>query len=163
MKILSSNSQQTITDEKLDSAKLNDIYHSTSAEEMQLKIAMYGKKLSILDIIWLIDCVVYHASFWPHTLDRYNALCDLIKKDKDVRAIALSPKVISSCVKHSNSLEDYNNSTIDDYASLVPGKQMQIYYYIKIVEHILRLKLKRELANNRKIAKEYRETHNKGN
>ena len=141
---------------------LSNVYHSTSYEEMQLKIAQYGEKLTLEDVKWLADCLTYHAAFWPHTLPRYNAFVNLIKHDKDVRKVVRSTEFITFCLKNSiprssfaaPSKDDASYVTDDIFEGEVPGKKLQSYYYIKIIEIAMRMKFRKYLSEDRKHSRE---------
>ena len=59
----------------VDGAALNDIYHSETLHEMQIKLALYGLKLTEQDHIWLCNTLTYHYGYWPHTRKRFEAYC----------------------------------------------------------------------------------------
>lgn len=62
---------------------LDDIYHSTSADEMQVKADMHCIELDDPDVIlYLIRTTTYHHAFWPHTAKRFTAFKALLRKLK---------------------------------------------------------------------------------
>ena len=64
---------------------LDDIYHSTSADEMQVKADMHCIKLDDPDVIlYLIRTTTYHHAFWPHTSKRFTALKNLLRKSRSL-------------------------------------------------------------------------------
>lgn len=64
---------------------LNDIYHSNSMHEMQVKADLYDIDLYEKDVlIFLIDTTTYHHAFWPHTAKRFTAFKALLKTMKDL-------------------------------------------------------------------------------
>lgn len=64
---------------------LNDIYHSTSASEMQVKADLHNVDLHDIDVIaWLLNTTAYHHAFWPHTAKRFTAFKSLLRKFKDL-------------------------------------------------------------------------------
>ena len=134
---------------------LNDIYHSTSPEEMQLKIASSGIQLDINSIKWLIDEVAYHAAYWPHTLSRYDSFIKLIHRDKDIRKLACSDEVIAYCLKKAcyATVIDLQGD-INHFSKMFPGQQSELYYYTNMLREILRARLKKDLAHDRKLARQ---------
>ena len=64
---------------------LDDIYHSTSASEMQVKADLHNVDLHDIDVIvWLLNTTAYHHAFWPHTAKRFTAFKALLRKFKDL-------------------------------------------------------------------------------
>lgn len=60
---------------------LDDIYHSDSVHELQIKADMHCVDLNDIDVlIFLIDTSAYHHAFWPHTKKRFTAVKSLLKK-----------------------------------------------------------------------------------
>ena len=134
---------------------LNDIYHSTSPDEMQLKIASSGIQLDINSIKWLIDEVAYHAAYWPHTLPRYCSFIKLIHQDKDVRKLACSDEVIAYCLKKAcYAIVIDLQGDIDHFSKMMPGQQSELYYYTNMLREILKARLKKGLAHDRKLARQ---------
>lgn len=63
---------------------LDDIYHSTLANEMRVKADLHNIDLSNLTVVlYLIDTTTYHCAFWPHTAKRFTAFKSLLRSMKD--------------------------------------------------------------------------------
>lgn len=75
-----------------------DIYHSDTPDLMQIKLANYGYQLNDSKVKFLVDCLVYHASFWPHTLPRYKSFLSLVKRDKLLRKSVCTDSIVCHCM-----------------------------------------------------------------
>lgn len=67
-------------------AVLNDIYHSESWQEMQLKSGANGLVIGPAEHAWLCNAVAYHYA-WPYARPRFKAYCQLIAKDAETAKV----------------------------------------------------------------------------
>jgi len=87
-------------------------------------------------------------------LPRYCSFIKLIQQDKHVRKLACSDEVIAYCLKKAcyTTFADLQGD-IDHFSKLLPGQQSELYYYTNMLREILRAKLKKSLAYDRKLAR----------
>ena len=74
-----------INHSKYSFSDLDDIYHSTSVHEMQVKADLHAVDLADVDVlIYLIGTTTYHHAFWPHTAKRFTALKNILRHSHDL-------------------------------------------------------------------------------
>ena len=120
-----------------DANALDDIYHSTSWQEMQLKIALHGIALSIIDHAWLCNTLAYHYGFWPHTRPRLKAYCQLVAKDAECMSIVGSSRFVNFVKKEFEWLDAERK--IDPVCD-VPGRRDEIAAWKKLYAVVVRCK-----------------------
>ena len=116
---------------------LDDIYHSSSWQEMQVKIALYGMILNTIDHAWLCNTLAYHYGFWPHTRPRFKAYCQLVAKDIDCMTIVGSSRFVSFVKKEFEWLDAERK--IDPTCD-IPGRRDEIVAWKKLHDVVTRCK-----------------------
>lgn len=136
---------------------LDDIYHSTSAAEMKLKITTRNLKLTPKKVMALIRCLAYHAAYWPHTIERYYSFLDLIDSDPMIRRSVCSTKVIDLfAVELARFIANQKYYHATRFSGGTPGVMMNFAYLQEIFAAILKYKnlSKKERAQNARIQEE---------
>lgn len=131
-----------------DADALDDIYHSTSWQEMQVKIALYGIALSTIDHAWLCNTLAYHYGFWPHTRPRLKAYCQLVVKDPECMTVVGASKFVSFAKKEAAYLEA--QLRIDPVYD-VPGRRDEIAAWKKL--HAVAIRCRKRLKAMQKTRK----------
>lgn len=127
---------------------LDDIYHSNSWQEMQVKIALYGMVLNTIDHAWLCNTLAYHYGFWPHTRPRFKAYCQLVVKDLECLAVVGASKFVNFTKKEAEYLEAQLKI---DPTYAVPGRRDEIAAWQKL--HNVAVRCKKRLKAIQKTRK----------
>lgn len=142
-----------------ESNAIDDIYHSKSADEMKLKIAVRNLKLTPKNVMALIRCLAYHAAFWPHTIERYYSFLDLIDNEPILRRSICSTQVIDMLaveIAQFITNERCYRACSERFSSGTSGCMMQFAYLQEIFSKILSYKYlnKKERSKYARIQKE---------
>lgn len=132
---------------------LDDIYHSTSWQEMQVKIALHGVVLGIEEHAWLCNTLTYHYGFWPHTRPRFKAYCQLIAKDQECLNVVGTSKYVAFVKKEIEYLDA--ECKIEPMYD-VPGHRDEMKAWQKLYNIVCKCKKRREAISKSKKKKQCR-------
>ena len=123
---------------------LNDIYHSNTMSEMQVKADLHNVDLNdVVNILFLIDTTTYHHAYWPHTAKRFVAFKKLLKTLKDLPNDSQFDWMVSRLY---NILHEYENNK---FKSTTPGGKQEIknlHQVIAILEKLQKEKLSKKFS-----------------
>lgn len=126
---------------------IDDIYHSTSWQDMWMKIDLNGFKVDLDAFMLLCDILCYHYGFWAHTKSRFFAFKKFLtlKKENPLTKVKLQKKTLEAVRREA----DGHEIEMSLYPTLqTPGKRGELRAW-KSIQHILekcqsKAKLKRE-------------------
>lgn len=114
---------------------LNDIYHSNSAHEMQVKADLHCVDLNDIEVVkFLIDTTTYHHAFWPHTAKRFVAYKALLRKSKEL----VKQKEFNSLVAYVN--EEIARIQNDKWRMSIPGGKQELKNLKQVLNILIKLR-----------------------
>lgn len=126
-------------DESDLTCKLDDIYHSTSKHEMQVKADLHCIDLHSRDVlVFLIDTTTYHAAFWPHTSKRFTAFKALLRSMKDL------PEHDSFAVVVEKVCHDIYQLEHDVITRVTPGRRHELKNLKQVQAILMKLSERRK-------------------
>ena len=126
---------------------IDSIYHSTTWQDMWLKIDLNSIKIDLDVFMMLCNTLCYHYGFWRHTKQRFLAFKKFLslKKANPLSSIKMKKSTLFAVKKEVEQLD------IEMYLNpirRVPGRYAELRAW-KSIQHILekcqsKVKLKRE-------------------
>ena len=114
---------------------INDIYHSETVYEMQVKLDLYNINLNndVDVVLMLIDITTYHHAFWPHTAKRFTSFKQILRKQKD---LPKNPQFEWMVNRVKAEIDEYEHDVFR--ANTLGGKQeiKNLIQVVKILEHL---------------------------
>lgn len=114
---------------------IDAIYHSTTWQDMWLKIDLFGIDFDLDAFMLLCDTLCYYYGFWNHTRPRFAAFKHLLrlKRDNPVAKIKLKKKTLDAVTTEVESLE--RHLLLNPHMA-TPGKKCELRAW-KSIQHIL--------------------------
>lgn len=114
---------------------IDSIYHSTTWQDMWMKIDLNGIKIDLDAFMMLCNTLCYHYGFWPHTKPRFLAFKKFLslKRANPLSSIKIEKSTLRAVKREAEQLdiEMYLNPGLR-----VPGMYAELRAW-KSIQHIL--------------------------
>lgn len=125
-----------VNNSSYSSNALDEIYHSNSAYEMQVKADLLNIDIYDISILqYLIETTAYHHAYWPHTAKRFVALKSLLRKSKDLPKKEWFVQLLTDL---ENNINEFKT---DKWRMHTPGGKQHLKNLIQVLDILKKLSL----------------------
>lgn len=114
---------------------VDDIYHSTTWQDMWMKIDLNGFKVDLDAFMLLCNTLCYHYGFWVHTKPRFFAFKKFLKlkRENPLTRVKLQKKTLEAVKREA---EWHETEMFLDPVQRTPGRRAEMRAW-KSIQHIL--------------------------
>ena len=114
---------------------VDDIYHSTTWQDMWVKIDLYGIKIDLDAFMMLCNTLCYHCGVWNHTKPRFSAFKKFLKlkKKNPLSKVKMQKKTLEAVRRE---VEWHETEMFLEPSRRTPGRRAELRSW-KSIQHIL--------------------------